>query len=486
MQMICPKCGTTNESGARFCANCGAPLATEKKDEAAESDSTPKQAAEPTLQPNSALGTQGAPAQEPASEATPEPEATPETASIPVPEAAPKAAATAKDWGAATKTKLAALGKKQKAVLAGVCAVAVVAIVAMALLMNAGPSESDVKALISESHATISAGSSRYSTPGDFNLKSVKILGKTKSDLGRNGVSLLGYNISEGWSVDLEVVYANNDAELTKRGNVYVVKANGDWAFISFSPSSLDTTGTKVTSGVDEEKLVSNISSVLSEASNNSTSLQKIYADGSFKIKKQQLDSEHGTDTVTIACKKSTAYSEAQGTVTATFSYGTSGWELKSARASKNAAKVSYQKLVGTWNGEFKQQWERSCFAGKANPLKVNITKVDESTGQIEGTFDCVAHNHARASNSEDSDAGDQVLTEQAFSMALPITSADTGTTYLSDDYERSQDASGTVTLTLTFGGEDGASAQVETDYEAGGLFNWADYNDCYTLTKAK
>lgn len=468
MQMNCPKCGTTNESDARFCANCGAPLTEEQK--SAEVTLASASVPEPTPQPAVSSGSQEAPTQEPASKS----------------EGVAEAMAAAKGWAAAIKTKLAELTKKQKAALAGVCAVAVVAIVAMALLMNAGPSESDVKALISESHATISAGSSRYSAPGDFNLKSVKILGKTKSDLGRNGVSLLGYNISEGWSVDLEVVYANNDAELTKRGNVYVVKANGDWAFISFSPSSLDTTGTKVTAGVDEEKLVSNISSVLSEASNNSATLQKIYEDGSFKIKKQQLDSERGTDTVTIACKKSTSYSEAQGTVTATFSYGTSGWELKSARASENAAKVSYQKLVGTWNGEFKQQWERSCFAGKANPLKVNITKVDESTGQIEGTFDCVAHNHSKASNSEDSDAGDQVLTEQAFSMALPITSADTGTTYLSDDYERSQDASGTVTLTLTFGGEDGASAQVETDYEAGGLFNWADYNDCYTLTKAK
>ncbi len=151
MQMICPKCGTTNESDARFCANCGAPLATEQKGETAASDSTPKQAAEPTSQSNSALGTQGAPAQEPAPGATP----------AHVSELTSKAEGAAKDWAAAIKTKLAELTKKQKAALAGVCGVAVVAIVAMALLMNTGPSESDVKALISESHATISAGSSR-------------------------------------------------------------------------------------------------------------------------------------------------------------------------------------------------------------------------------------------------------------------------------------------------------------------------------------
>ncbi len=469
--MFCPKCGTNNEDTAKFCASCGTPMVemqTEAKSSADKADSK-EAASEKANYGSAASATENAPKEQAKMQPDKEP-----------------GASNAQEFLSNLKAKAATLSSKQKTLLGGVCAVVVAAIIAVAFSTGAGPSEADVKALIGERHATISAGSSEYGTAEDFTLQSVKILGKDKEDLGQNGVSLLGYNISEGWSVDLEVVYANNDAQITKSGNVYVVKANGDWAFITFSPSNLTTTQTKVTSGVDKKKLIENIDSVLGKAADGQTTLRNIYDEDSFKVKKESLDSEGGTDTVTIACKKSTAYSEAKATVTATFEYTTSGWSLKSAKASKNAAKVSYQKMVGTWNGEFKQQWERSCFAGKTNPLKVNITKVDESTGKIEGTFDCVVHDHSEASNSEDSDAGDQILTEQAFTMALPITAGDAGTTSLSDDYERPQDASGTVTLTLSFGGTDGDTATVETSYEAGGIFSWASYNDCYTLTKAE
>lgn len=466
--MYCPQCGAKNVESAKFCYACGASLAS--------SVSVPEESKASEAGQD---GGQGAPGQM----QQPVGEQTFQDADDTAPHAAPTSAQST-PASSSIGSKIAAIPTKQKAIIGGVAAVVLVAVVAVVMFLNSGPSNGTIEQIVRENVSTQDMGTgSMWSDGSDYSIKSVKVLNKQKSNTqGVSSYQFMGVRISDPYSATVEVVFANDDSEVTKQGNINLVKANGKWDTIYFSGSELDTTGTKVTDGVDEKKVIQNIGTILSTAdvSGYSTSLSSLYSNGDFKVKKSDLNSDKATDTVKISCKSSSAYSESKGTITAKFVYGSNGWELNSVDASDDIDKVSYQKLVGTWTGKFKSQSSsEECFGGKANPVKVTITKVDDETGEVEGTFSGVAHNHKTPDNAEDSDAGDTVLTDVPFNMVFTF---NTSWSYPSDDYECPQDANGKVTFSLSFG--DDAVAEIYTSYQPDSIFDWSYYYDTYTLTK--
>lgn len=472
--MYCPQCGARNVESAKFCYACGTSLAPSAS--VLEEPKAPE--ADESMNQDAALE-QGTPvsSQQPVgNQAFQNTEyVAPHVASI---------SAQSAPANSGVGSKIAAIPTKQKAIIGGVAAVVLVAVIAVAMFLNSGPSNGTIEQIVRENVSTkdMSTGS-MWSDGSDYSIKLVKVLNKQKDNMqGFSSYQVMGVRISDPYSARIEIVFANDDSEVTKQGNINLVKANGKWDTIYFSGSDLETTGTKVTGGVDEKKVIQNMGTILSTADvgGYSTSLSSLYDNGDFKVKKSDLNSDKATDTVKISCKSSSTYSESKGTITAKFVYGGNGWELKSVDASDDIDKVSYQKLVGTWTGKFKSQSSsEECFGGKANPVKVTITKVDDETGEVEGTFSGVAHNHKTPDNAEDSDAGDTALTDVPFNMVFTFNSS---WSYPSDDYECPQDANGKVTFSLSFG--DDAVAKIKTSYLPGSIFDSSYYYDTYTLTK--
>lgn len=543
--MYCPLCGTENTSDAKFCRSCGAPLASYSQEPtpagAPANEPVAASAAPKVDVTDGQAGAQGAPADSATGQNAPVAPAAGQGASadqatervMPAAQgvSADQSATTAQPvgWAAPVEqpagqsttadqpaqaysyngtyaapagtqptavpsqpgigTKIAAIPVKQKAIIGGVAAVVVIALIAVVMMMNSGPSDSAIEGFVR--HAGVASSMSEvsdWSDAGKYELKSVKVLSKTKDTSGTQSLTVFGNQLSEPYDARVEVVLANGDTEVTKQGNMSLAKVNGQWDCLSFSSSDLSTTDVKLTKGVSEKKVIKNIDTILATAGSNSkrnSYLSSTYSGGTFKIKSEKLDSDKRTDTVTISLKKETEFSESKGTVKAVFAYGDQGWEFEKATASKDAENVSYQKLVGTWKGEFKKQNQisGSCFGGKANPVTVTITSFDDKTGKVDGTFTGLAHYHKQADNTEDSDAGDTMITDQSFSMMFKI---DDGWKNLSDSYETAQDSNGQVTLELDFDEDDGPTATLTTSYQPESIFSWNTTYDTFTLTKEK
>ena len=153
-------------------------------------------------------------------------------------------------------SKIAAIPTKQKAIIGGVAAVVLVVVVAVVMFLNSGPSNGTIEQIVRENVSTkdMSTGS-MWSDGSDYSIKSVKVLNKQKGNMqGASSYQVMGVRITDPYSARVEVVFANDDSEVTKQGNINLVKANGKWDTIYFTGSELDTTGTKATGGVDEKK----------------------------------------------------------------------------------------------------------------------------------------------------------------------------------------------------------------------------------------
>lgn len=491
--MYCPLCGTENTSEAKFCRSCGAPLtaatARESAVPAADDAAQAPGASMPQEVPATSASAKSAPADEPAGadtgSATQQQDQDYSYSAVYGAAAPAGAQSTAQTQGIGSK--LAAMPAKRKAIIGGVAAVVIIAIIAVVMVMNGGPSDSAIEGFVRQADVASSMSESdAWSDAGKYELKSVKVLSKTKDSSGTQSLTVFGNQLTEPYNAEVEVVLANGDTEVTKQGNMSLAKVNGQWDCLSFSSSNLSTTDVKLTKGVSEKKVMKNIDQILSTAgssSNKVSYLSSTYAGGKCKVKSEKLDADKRTDTLTISLKKETEFSESKGTVKAVFSYGDNGWELEKATPSKDAENVSYQKLVGTWKGEFKKQSQisGSCFGAKTNPVTVTITNFDDKTGKVDGTFTALAHYHKQADNTEDSDAGDTVLTDQPFSMTFSI---DDGWKYLSDSYETAQDSNGQVTLKLDFDESDGPTATVTTSYQPNSIWDWNTAYDTFTLTK--
>lgn len=491
--MYCPHCGTENENESKFCRSCGAPLVSAA---AADPDApaTPTPGARQAQASDETQTEAAAQPQTPTANVASENHDSHPTAQQPAQGydynatyAAPTGEQPASQQSG-IGAKVAAMPTRQKAIIGGVAAVVVIAIIAIVMVMNGGPSNGDIEQLVQEANLPKALeGESAWGNDGAYKVASVDVLEKSKDNSGEQSAIVMGVKMSDPYTVKLKVTLDNGATRIVKQGNMHIAKVNGQWESVYFSSSSLDTTDIELLKGVSEKKIKKNIVHVLSKVDQKkNTRLSNLYDEKSIKSIKDDFDSKTKTDTVTIKLKNSQSFCDAEGTVTAKFVYdGKLGWSLTAAEADDKAFNVSYQKLLGTWNGKLDERKipDDGCLGAKNNPMKITITNVDEKSGKVSGIYTMLAHFHEDSNDDEqvDSDPGDTVLADVPFEMEMTLDGSVNQTNGMSDT-EKADNSSSHIEIRL---GSSGMTAVANSIYY-GRAFVFGGQADYFEMTKEK
>lgn len=227
------------------------------------------------------------------------------------------------------------------------------------------------------------------------------------------------------------------------------------------------------TAGVDRQKVLSDMSSLLSRAQSpedgGTASLEDLYSSGSFEVVEASFDEGAQSDTLVISCARADGFVSYSCELTATFAFRPAGgqWELADATVPEGAAAPSLDAVMGSWSGTFQSQRTEGtrCLAARDAGLEVVVTGYDVAgtTPTITGRVSGLAHYHAHPSSDAAGCDGDLAFADVPFTARL--VSSEVGLTFSAT---LPQDVDGTLGLTLRFGTEerpDAAEAVLETTH---------------------
>lgn len=411
------------------------------------------------------------------------------------------ASKAAKDAGKAGKAFLSSLGttfskmnNKTKAVLGGAVAVVVVAIVAFVLIANGGPSDAQIKADIEKS-SSLSIVPSVYSSKQVLKITSISDIQRNKEQVPDYYKGFIG---DEMINVTAKVHASSGAVDAEGNATVTYVKQNDKWT--SYGASVSDATY-KATAGVDKSLVEEQASSILNEANINDIKDYRDLLDTiKPKISEVQFDKDKQTSNVNLVYEKKTSYIDFKATIVAQFTFAKDHWDLASATLDKNATKVSYDQLVGTWTGKFLKQDAQSgkCYGAQGKEFKLVIKSIDPESLKVEGTYSGTAHYHGPLGSDANSTDGDEQVTDQPFTATLQQRSHWDSTftdKSIGADASTEENSKGYLTLSFDFGSngaQDVAQASLKTtaNYKMDAVFSILDlttnYTDVYSLTKAK
>lgn len=457
--MKCENCGHENAPGARFCAQCGQPLAAAQNDSAHDASQRTEDIA-----PDSSSSSNEDQSGQPEQPSTP------------------------KEPG-----KLARLSKNAKIAIAAVAAVIVVAIVALVVTRETGPSDSVVESALADRASF--AVDSTYGVGDAYSIDSTTITSKQSVD-DTEGVGAF-FGISDLYSVAVEYEASNSDANVTGSGTMIFGKYEDSDQWMCLS-SDLDNSYT-ATAAISEDKIAANIMYFLNYASG---SLSGDYDESGATVNSIDFDESNQSCTVALTYTDSTIFSDAEADVTANFSFSDGTWSFDSSSVDGGSDTISYDKLIGTWTGAFQSasvSMGSECYGGETSTPTITITSVDSDSLKIEGTFTGLIHDHDRLDSSADSSDGDTTMEETEFTATLSSTYV--GATYSDGDYytlgaeiEFPETSDTSVIIEFGFEGSDdpnAAALAVKTYYQCGEYTYYMPdptekYIDLYTLTKSE
>ena len=305
-------------------------------------------------------------------------------------------------------------------------------------------------------------------------------------------------------NADVVVTFENGSVRATKEATLGFAKVSGNWTAIG---SEADTSVSfEPTAGVNEAALRENAAELLDRAEQKldsrkgELSLAGIYADGQVNVASSDFDADAKTDTVTLSCAKTGAFDAYACEIRATFSFrSVSGlWEITDLEVPADAKARRFTPLLGTWTGTFQAQDTDGgkCLAATDAPLSLTLGEqqasgaTDGKGSQVTGTISCTAHFHAQPSRDARSTSGDAALTDVA--LTLTCGGESDGTLVFTGTLP--DQAGGTVTVELDFGGSDGAGgasdattdaavAKVTTTYESTTSFLFIPHTETLTYT---
>lgn len=463
--MICPACGHDNSDNATRCSVCGADL-TQQADRG---------------------GTQPLPPGR-------EPEQAP-----------PPRDVTWKEFLSLQARKATTfLHRHQRAVaVAAVIALAaLLAVILVARALASAPTNAALEADLAQRAGSTTYVAGQYGSDEELSVSSVSVTKKTQTQSPTVQSNALD---APAYEVEAEVHYQNGSVEVVRNVGGTYVRGDGGWVLAG----ELADLGTSYTarSGVDQEKVLANAAAIMAQADASWTgegSLASAYQDATFSVVGSDFQAspqnDTSTDDVTLHAVRAGTFSSIQTDVTAHFAFLDGTWQLRSAEASDGALAPVYDQLKGTWLGTHtgSRSTAGTCYGANSTPLSVTIASVGDSSGsrsQVTGTISGLAHFHAPAKTSEDSDEGDQELRDVAFTGTISTAHDDQTNADLNIACKVPDSAGGSLAFTLGFGPKDdptGAVAIVSTthEYTERLLFvvpyqTQVTYTDTYSLSRA-
>ena len=382
---------------------------------------------------------------------------------------------------------------KLKAGILAALAMAIALVVYAPALFPSGPSDAVVKREYDEHVLASLPDVGIYDAGGSWKIDSVDVTSKEKRDVEPFLTAQFGETYYE---VHGKVKASNGSAELERVLSCNFVMHEGEWQPLTDPDTESETW--RATAAPDEKKLgESGIEALrMVDAANRSNELSMLYADCKATVDDLTFNEDEQTASAMLTFKREDSFSTAKAVVDAEWKFENGHWALSSAKADAGAAKVSHEKLVGTWKGTFKDTVadEGNCFGAQGKELILKITSVDDGSGKVEGTFQGLAHYHAYLDTDANSAEGDTDTGEIPFvatlneSESIGVNYAGMKTMTIGASFTAPETSSGKVHISFGFGTRDDANAalaklttkaSVKKGYRSSSMFE-----DTYTLVK--
>ena len=379
----------------------------------------------------------------------------------------------------------------------GMLAVGLVVVMITAFLGSAlfpsGPSDALIKRVGEEHVLATMPDAGIYDAEGSWKIDSVDVMSKEKRDMEPFLTAQFGDTYYE---VTCQVKASNGSVELERVLSCNFVMHEGEWQPLADPDTESETWHAAV--APDEKKIGKNGAEALRmvDAANRSNELSMLYADCKASVEDLTFDEDEQTASGQLTFKREDSFSTAKAVVDAGWKFENGHWVLSSAKADAGAAKVSHEKLVGTWRGTFKDSVadEGNCFGAQGKELVLKITSVDDESGKVEGSFQGLAHYHAYLDTDANSVEGDTDTGEIPFvatlneSENIGVNYAGMKTMTIGASFTAPETSSGKIHISFGFGTRDDANAalaklttkaSVKKGYRSSSMFE-----DTYTLVK--
>lgn len=522
--MKCKNCGYEVESNYRFCAKCGHPVEWESEtvgDERQQQEpcgSTEEQLIAEDVEDSGATAQEddAAPQEDEAAaqdaaassaEAISQDDAAAQGASTPPANPASQENAAASNQAGEPRhpssqdlvSKHLSGGKIPKpAILAGAAVVVVLIVVVcfggLSGLLNGNPDrgriEADVRAELSDW-----ADDGEYGYGDSYEISSIEIVDEERESLEG---TLFGGVGSEYYGAEVKVKASTEAADAERTVSVSYVKQGNSWEPFSASTGDSQYTAKK---GPNEEKIKQNTDAIIRRADNWSD-VQELYGDGTYSVGDVKLADDGQSCSVAISCDTESPYFDAHCDANAKFTFDNGNWIPEEVTLGEDAGKRSFDKLIGTWKGAFKEtdatRGNDVCYGAENKEFTLEIESIDSDTGKVKGTFTGLAHYHGPTDNAQDSMDGDTMVGPAEFTATisedefLGRSIFDERVMQFVAEYETQQTSDGTVRIEFGFGAKNDPNVSYasvvtthEYDYENTSLKVEVQFEDIYTLTKA-
>lgn len=375
-------------------------------------------------------------------------------------------------------------GKLAAIIAGGVAAVAVIVVavvLALGVASSSSLSDEDVLAALDvDALAADSSMQSEWANGEGFSVASSTI--DSLSDVTGNAGG------PRGKEARVTVALENGSLRITTVQRVVFYRVDDAWQETLAEEASRTV---EPIGGVDDAKVVEHGPTLLQladkdpfvDAEGDEVFLADLYGSNvAFEVIENATTEAGGTVTLGISAQKGMAgYA---GTLTASFAWNGSDWEVASCAADDASYQADYSAFVGTWTGEFVStdhnaiMDEGACYGGRGNPASLTVKSVDSTslTATVDMTF--LVHGHASLDNAADSTDGDAVV--QLTDVLITLDPDD-------DDFYQIYEGSDPVPYNVELKSDEDGAVYLQVNTEARtGMRLWVAWrNDVFKMTKA-